>query len=117
MNMGKLENWKSCMLAQIVGGRLEESDDGRTDASGGTIAGGVADNFFERLRVVGAGGLSDKVGCKVFSQIVGGKAEDLFKALVGDEEVASSSFAGCREGALFVTIESLLIQVCKEVVD
>ena len=117
MNMGKLENWKYCMLAKIVSGRLEQSDDGRTDASGGAIARGVTDNFFERFRVVGAGGLSDKVGCKVFSQIVRGKAEDLFKALVGDEEVASSSLTGCREGALFVTIESLLVEICKDVVD
>ena len=45
---------------------MEEGDDGRTDAPGGAFAGGVADNFLERLRVIGAGGLSDKVGCKVF---------------------------------------------------
>ena len=115
--MWKLENWRSCALAQIVSGRLEESDNGRTDAPGGAFVGGVADNFFERLRVIGARGLSDKVGRKVFSQIVGGKAEDLFKALVSDEEVASSCLAGRGEGTLFVTIESLLVEVCKEVVD
>ena len=64
--MGKLEIWISCALAQIVGGRLEERDDGRTDAPGGAFAGGVADNFLERLRVIDAGGLSDKIGRKVF---------------------------------------------------
>jgi hypothetical protein len=115
--MEKLEDWRSFNLAQIVGRRLEKSDNGVAHTLGGAFAGGIADDFFERIRISEADGLGDKVGCEVLSEIVGGKAEDLLEALVCDEEVASSCLAGCGEGTLFVAVVPPFVELSKEVVD